>query len=58
MAFVKFNLEEFGEVCWAEVCKESDKMGRDAESLRDISTRRQLMVIPQDKDKQKRPRLH
>ena len=57
MAFVKFNLEEFGEVCWAEVCKESHKMGRDAESLRDISTRRQLMVIPQDKEKQKRPRL-
>ena len=54
MAFVKFNLDEFSDVCWAESCKEADKMGRDAESLKDISTIRQLMVIPQDKDK-KRP---
>ena len=51
MAFAKFDMDEFGEASWAEVNKECVKMGKDAASLRDVSVCRQLMVIPQDKDK-------
>ena len=51
LAFAKFDVDEFGEACWAEVDKECVKMGMNGASLRDVSVRRQLMVIPQDKDK-------
>ena len=51
LAFAKLDLEEFGKACWAEVEKECGKMGKDAAGLQDISVRRQLMVIPQDKEK-------
>ena len=51
LAFAKLDLKEFGKACWAEVEKECRKMDKDAAGLQDISVRRQLMVIPQDKEK-------
>ena len=51
LAFAKFDVDEFGEACWTEVDKECVKMGMNGASLRDVTVRRQLMVIPQDKDK-------
>ena len=50
-AFAKLDLNKFGKACWVEVEKECGKMDKDAAGLQDISVKRQLMAIPQDKEK-------
>lgn len=48
LAFLKLEGEAFSGLCAAEAKREAAKMGRELEG---IDARRELMVIPQDKEK-------